>query len=81
MERASGGDTVSIAPGTCPEEVDVRDMLSVGDINFEANGGPGIDFWDLSGPGPFAANCNDVVGNSTGVYLSDPLTVDATRVW
>jgi hypothetical protein len=41
VEKSSGGDTISIGPGTYPEQVDIRDMLSVGDITLEAAAGPG----------------------------------------
>jgi len=39
--KSSGGDVISVAPGSYPEVVDFRYMASVGDITVEAASGPG----------------------------------------
>ncbi len=39
--KSSGGDVISVAPGTYPENVDLSDMASVGNITLEAASGPG----------------------------------------
>lgn len=41
----------------------------------------GLSLNGLGGPGPFKLTCNDVVGNATGLYLGEPITVDARWVW
>lgn len=41
VEHSSGTDIVSVATGTYPEQVDIRDMQSIGDIVLEASAGPG----------------------------------------
>lgn len=34
-------DVISVAPGTYPEQIDFRDMWTIGDITLEASSGPG----------------------------------------
>jgi hypothetical protein len=41
VEHSVGGDVISVAPGTYPENVDFQDMSSVGQITLEAASGPG----------------------------------------
>lgn len=41
VEHSVGGDVVSVAPGTYVEQVDFRDMATVGDITLRAASGPG----------------------------------------
>lgn len=48
---------------------------------FTNNGSGGVALFDLAGGGTFHANCNDLVGNATGLYLASPVTVDARRTW
>lgn len=60
--------------------VDVE-SISISRNSFIGNVGVAIDFYDIDGPGPFKAKCNDVVGNTTGMYLSDEVTVDARHIW
>lgn len=50
--KSVGGDTISVAPGTYPEIVDFRFMLSVGDITLEAASGPGTVFISSSADEP-----------------------------
>lgn len=60
--------------------VDV-DSISISRNTFNGNAGVAVDFYDIDGPGPFEAKCNDVFGNGTGMYLSDEVTVDARHIW
>jgi parallel beta-helix repeat protein len=39
--QSSGGDVISVSPGTYAEQVDFRDMWSIGDITLQAKMGPG----------------------------------------
>ena len=48
---------------------------------FTGNGTNGVEYFDVGGPGPFNAKCNDIVGNPTGLNLSDSVVVDARWVW
>jgi hypothetical protein len=57
------------------------ESISVRGSSFTANGGPSLDFWEVSGPGSFEARCNDVTGNDTGLYLGNAVTVDARHIW
>jgi parallel beta-helix repeat protein len=45
------------------------------------NGGAGVALLGLGGSGPFNVKCNDIAGNSSGIYLDDPVVVDARKVW
>ncbi|MEN8163279.1 MAG: right-handed parallel beta-helix repeat-containing protein [Acidobacteriota bacterium] len=48
---------------------------------FQNNGTTAVEFTGLGGGGPFIARCNDIVGNSTGMTLSNAVTVDARWIW
>jgi len=62
------------------ENVDVE-SVNISRNVFSSNGGAGLAFLALSGSGPFKAKCNDIAGNSDGLYLADPVTVDARHIW
>ena len=62
------------------ENVDVESIL-IRRNRVSGNTGTGLSLTGLGGIGPFKATCNDVDGNGFGVYLSNPVTVDARKVW
>lgn len=72
----SAGAGIAIAYGG----VDIEN-LQIRRNTIAGNGTNGVEFYDVGGPGPFIAKCNDIVGNPTGLYLSDSVTVDARHVW
>ncbi|HSN53567.1 MAG TPA: right-handed parallel beta-helix repeat-containing protein [Candidatus Sulfomarinibacteraceae bacterium] len=78
IERSSDGDTISVAPGTYTESLDLRDMLSVGDITLEAGAGPGtVLVSPTAGSGIYA-------GGSVGLVLIDGIdftSPDESCVW
>jgi hypothetical protein len=45
------------------------------------NSATAVVFDGLGGPGTFEVRCNDIDGNDSGLYLPDPVTVDARRNW
>ena len=76
-----------VAEGNVAEGLIVnRENVNVESINirrnmFVANGGTGVALLGLGGSGPFTAKCNDIAGNSDGMYLSEFVTVDARHIW
>ena len=76
-----------VAEGNVDEGLIInRENVDVESINirrniFVANGGTGVALLGLGGPGPFIAKCNDIAGNSSGMYLSESVTVDARHIW
>ena len=62
------------------ESVDVE-SLTLTRNTFVNNDGAGVALFDLGGAGPFKARCNDIAGNTHGMYLDSSVTVDARQVW
>ncbi len=62
------------------ESVDVEG-LTLTRNTFINNDGTGVALFDLGGAGPFKAKCNDIAGNTNGMYLDTSVTVDARHVW
>ncbi len=62
------------------ETVDVESVMIRRNI-FVNNGATGVDLPGLGGAGTFSARCNDIAGNTDGLYLDSLVTVDARNVW
>ncbi|MEX1311938.1 MAG: right-handed parallel beta-helix repeat-containing protein [Candidatus Sulfomarinibacteraceae bacterium] len=77
----------SIADGNAAEGLVVnRQSVDVESIFVRRNlvsnnGGAGVALLGLGGSGPFNVKCNDIAGNSSGIYLDDAVVVDARKVW
>ncbi len=86
-----GGGPISVLDSLVDSSVGAGIAIAYGGVDIEnllirrnaitGNGTNGIEFYDVGGPGPFVTTCNDIVGNPTGLYLSDSVTVDARKVW
>jgi hypothetical protein len=62
------------------EDIDVE-ALVVERNTFIFNSGPAVSLNGLSASGTFKLECNDIAGNTDGLTLNSPVTVDARRVW
>jgi len=62
------------------QTVDVESVLVRRNL-VSGNGGTGVALLGLGGSGPFSVKCNDIAGNDSGIYLDDPVIVDARKVY
>jgi len=62
------------------QNVDVE-SISIRHNTFKNNGTTAVELTGLGGDGPFNVKCNDIVGNSSGMELSNAVTVDARWGW
>jgi len=57
------------------------ESVSIRHNTFQNNGATAVEFNSLGGSGSFIAQCNDIAGNTGGIYLSNAVTVDARWIW